>query len=143
MFQEMYKINVLLCTFVSSWALARLSTAMAKKTLSSVSVVELKRHQQSAGLSGGSNENMEGGDGALWENHCIRVFFTREKYHLNIYKLFLIVQDTVAKKCEDDEEDGEDHPFVIYSSLGLNAIVHHHVPVFSCQNLQSDIYISC
>ena len=47
MFQKMDKINVFLCTFVSSWALARLSTAMAKKTLRSVSVVELKSHKHS------------------------------------------------------------------------------------------------
>lgn len=89
MFQKLYKINVFLCTFVSSWALARLSTAMAKKTLSSVSVVELKIHEQSLWTSGGSDENMEaGGDGATWEKHCICVFFTKEKSNLNICKIF-------------------------------------------------------
>lgn len=44
-------------------------------------------------------------------------------------------QDTVAKECEDNEEDGKDHPFVIHSSLGLNAIIHHHIPVFSSEDL--------
>lgn len=44
-------------------------------------------------------------------------------------------QDTVAKECEDNEEDGKDHSFVIHSSLGLNAIIHHHIPVFSSEDL--------
>lgn len=112
---------------------------MAKKTLSSVSFEELKTNEQSLmdlwGEGPSKRKNIGGGDGATWENHCICVFFTKENCDSNIYNLFSIVQDTVAKKCEDDEEDGEDHPFVIYSSLGLNAIVHHHIPVFSCQNL--------
>lgn len=75
-----------------------------------------------------------------WENTCMCVFFTKTKHILRMFVVVLILQDTVAKKCEDNEEDGEDHPFVIHSSLGLNAIIHHHVPVFSCQNLKSNTY---
>lgn len=75
-----------------------------------------------------------------WENTCMCVFFTKPKHILCVFVVLLNLQDTVAKKCEDNEEDGEDHPFVIHSSLGLNAIIHHHVPVFSRQNLKSNAY---
>lgn len=47
-------------------------------------------------------------------------------------------QDTVAEEREDNEEDGEDHSFVIHSSLGLNAVIHDNIPVFSCQDLQRE-----
>src|SRR4029434_2292766 len=43
-------------------------------------------------------------------------------------------KDTVAEEGKHDEEDGEDHARV-YTTLGLNAVVHHHVPVLSCQDL--------
>lgn len=42
--------------------------------------------------------------------------------------------DTVAEKREDDEEDGEGHALVD-SALRLDAVVHHHVPVLSGQDL--------
>lgn len=87
------------------------------------------------GLWRGSNEEMEGGD-----EDIMCVFFTKPKYILRMFVVVLILQDTVAKKCEDNEEYGEDHPFVIHSSLGLNAIIHHHVPVFSRQNLKCNTY---
>lgn len=78
---------------------------------------------------------------ALYGKTIADVIFTKQTDNLNIYITFLMMQDTVAKKCEDNEKDGEDHAFVIYSSLGFNAVVHHHVPVFSCQNLERDTYI--
>lgn len=43
-------------------------------------------------------------------------------------------KDTVAKKCEDNEEDREGHSFV-NTALRLDAIVHHHVPVLAGQDL--------
>lgn len=44
-------------------------------------------------------------------------------------------EDTVAKQRQDDEEDGEDHALVVDSSLGLDAVIHHHVPVLTGQDL--------
>lgn len=44
------------------------------------------------------------------------------------------VRDTVAKQCEYDEEDREGHALVD-SALRLDAIVHHHVPVLTGQDL--------
>lgn len=56
---------------------------------------------------------------------------------------FLPSRDTVAKKCEYDEEDREGHALVD-SALRLDAIVHHHVPVLTGQDLKhthTQIYI--
>ena len=44
------------------------------------------------------------------------------------------VEDTVAEECEHDEEDGEDHALVD-PSLRLDPVIHHHVPILSCQDL--------
>lgn len=49
---------------------------------------------------------------------------------------FSLPRDTVAKKCEHDEEDGECHALVD-STLRLDAIVHHHVPVLASQDLNT------
>lgn len=47
---------------------------------------------------------------------------------------FPLSKDTVAKKCEYDEEDREGHALVD-SALRFDAIVHHHVPVLAGQDL--------
>lgn len=43
-------------------------------------------------------------------------------------------RDTVAKKCEHNEENREGHALVD-SSLRFDAIIHDHVPVFAGQDL--------
>lgn len=95
------------------------------------------------GFSGqSSGEKKYKGKERVYNSSYSCVFFTRCVYVLceTCTSLCTLTrarrEDTVAKECEDNEEDGEDHPFVVYSSLGLNAIVHHHVPVLSCQDLQ-------
>lgn len=50
------------------------------------------------------------------------------------YVYFHPLRDTVAKKCEYDEEDREGHALV-HSSLRFDAIIHHHVPVLTSQDL--------
>lgn len=44
------------------------------------------------------------------------------------------LKDTVAKKREHNEEDREGHALVD-SALRFDAIVHHHVPVLTGQDL--------
>lgn len=51
-----------------------------------------------------------------------------------MYLLFLGARDTVAKKSENDEENREGHALVD-STLRLDAVVHHHVPVLARQDL--------
>ena len=43
--------------------------------------------------------------------------------------------DTVSKQGEDDEIDGGPHARA-NTSLGADAVVHHLVPVLTCQDLQ-------
>lgn len=44
------------------------------------------------------------------------------------------VKDTVAKKREYDEEHRGDHSLV-NASLRLDPIIHHHIPVLTCEDL--------
>lgn len=44
-------------------------------------------------------------------------------------------KDTVTTDEEDDEVHADDHPRKHGASVRHDAIVHHHVPVFTCQDL--------
>lgn len=52
----------------------------------------------------------------------------------------MYTEDTVSKECEDDEVDGGEHP-TSDTSLRLYAMVHHSVPVLTCQNLRMRVRI--
>lgn len=100
---------------MSSCALARLSTAIARKTLRRVSdQVWLKgiKHTQHWDHSGPSCHGV-----TTW---CLN--FRRGK-------------DTVSKQREDDEVDRGEHA-TAHSSLRFDPMIHHCIPVLSCQNLQ-------
>lgn len=60
--------------------------------------------------------------------------------HLNT--LASPVEDTVSKEGEHDEVDGRPHA-VLDSALRANPVVHHLVPVLTCQNLQRQMETAC
>lgn len=46
------------------------------------------------------------------------------------------LKDTVTTNEEDDEVDTDDHPRRGRAAVGHNAVIHHGVPVFPCQDLR-------
>lgn len=47
------------------------------------------------------------------------------------------LKDTVPTDEEDDEVDADDHPRRGRAPVRHDAVVHHSIPVFTCQNLRS------
>lgn len=116
-------------TLVSSWAFARLSTAMAKNTLRRVS-------------------------NCLWFKNKFRLTITKSIVTFkslpenNSYCTFLPClwattegwisvkqQDTVSKESENNEVNGREHS-AMNTPLWFNPMVHDSVPVFPSEDLQ-------
>ena len=47
-----------------------------------------------------------------------------------------VEEDVVAGDEEDDEVEAEEHPVRLDAAKGLDAVVHHHVPILARQDLQ-------
>lgn len=47
------------------------------------------------------------------------------------------LKDTVPTNEEDDEVDADDHSWRWWAPVRHNAIIHHSIPIFACQNLRS------
>lgn len=51
----------------------------------------------------------------------------------NSFEAFM--QDTVPKQRQHNEINGGPHA-IVHPSLRTDAVIHHLIPVFTCQNLQ-------
>ncbi len=49
----------------------------------------------------------------------------------------LQVKDTVTADEEDDEINTDDHPWKDGAPICHDAVIHHHVPVLTCQDLHT------
>lgn len=104
-------------TLVSSWALAKLSTAMAKNTFRRVSADARVRESNAAGTLGiGVSRSPP------------------SRPHPGVSPRAPVV-DTVPEECQHDEVDGEHHA-TLHAALRFDAIVHDLVPVLACQDLK-------
>lgn len=48
----------------------------------------------------------------------------------------LFVKDTITTDEKNDEVQADYHSYVIDSTIGFNAIVHHFIPILTSQDLQ-------
>lgn len=59
---------------------------------------------------------------------------TQKNPHTQMVSLYG-VQDTVSTDEEDDEINADHHSRGCWTAIRHDPIVHHRIPVFSCQNL--------
>lgn len=134
-------------TLVSSCALARLSTAMAKNTFSRVSGHSFVKEHLDINYMLRDIKFILSKTSKMGCKCCFKsdtrdlnlqyLCFDESK---NIYflkkkrKKERVMKDTVSEKSEDYKVDGRPHAR-LHSSLRANTIIHHLVPVLSSQDL--------
>lgn len=52
------------------------------------------------------------------------------------------MKDTVTADEEDDKVHADDHPWKHRAAVRHDAIIHHHVPVLTCQDLHTHTQIT-
>ncbi len=118
------KIN---CTLVSSWAFARLSTAMAKNTLRSVS-----------GYLWSQEKNK-------WLINTESILTTAAVFQINVklshcqtvtkLTAFGSIKDTVPEESENNEINGGEHS-PVNAPLWFDPMIHDCIPILPSQDLQ-------
>lgn len=153
-FSMVYKVvNNVYSFFLSSpSAPAKLSTAIAKKTFSRMSERTLVKapiwpgkwtplHSQATYSINVKRLVVSKFNGDLVAKHNMQ--FCLSKYikllYSCLYTVGSVLKDTVTTDEENDKIQTHNHTRKHRASIRRNSIIHHHVPVLTCQNLRTNI----
>lgn len=58
-----------------------------------------------------------------------------ERAAASVGQQHLYLKDTVTADEEDDKVEADDHAREVWASISRDPVIHHNIPVLSCENL--------